>query len=76
MQAFLLCAVYSGPIKKRRNKTMKCKCKYYLMNKDGVRVCSVCGEPAPSKIEDKMQERHEDKAPLYISKKDRAKQEA
>jgi len=55
---------------------MKCKCKYYLMNKDGVRVCSVCGEPAPSKIEDKMQERHEDKAPLYISKKDRAKQEA
>jgi len=53
---------------------MKHKCKYYLMNKDGVRVCSVCGEPAPGKIEDKMQGRQEEKAPLYISDKD--KQEA
>ena len=58
---------------------MKCKCKYYLRNKDGVPVCSVCGKPAPgwalkNEIEDKMQERHEDKAPLYVSDKD--KQEA
>jgi len=42
------------------------------MNKEGVRVCSVCGEPAPGKIEDKMQTRREDKAPLYVSDKDKA----
>ena len=40
---------------------MKCKCKYYLMNAAGVRVCSVCGKPAPSKIEDKLVEKHETK---------------
>ncbi len=55
----------------------KCKCKYYLRDKDGVRVCSVCGKPAPGQpqIEDKMQGKHEDKsgkAPLYISAKDKA----
>jgi len=40
---------------------MKCKCKYYLMNAQGVRVCSVCGKPAPAKpvIEDKTVETHE-----------------
>jgi len=54
---------------------MKCKCKYYLRNEDGVLVCSVCGKPAhTNEIEDKMQGKHEDKAPLYISDKD--KQEA
>ena len=51
---------------------MKCKCKYYLRNEDGVLVCSVCGKPAhENEIEDKMQEGHEDKAPLYISDKDK-----
>ena len=44
---------------------MKCKCKYYLMNDKGVRVCSVCGKPAPPKdakpIEDKAVEKPEDK---------------
>ena len=42
---------------------MKCKCKYYLMNDKGVRVCSVCGKPAPvkSEIEDKAVSKPEDK---------------
>ncbi len=43
---------------------MKCKCKYYLMGADGIRRCSVCGKPAPSKdekIEDKAQDKPEDK---------------
>ena len=55
---------------------MKCKCKYYLRDKDGVPVCSVCGKPAHTiEIEDKQEEGHETKkAPLYISDKD--KQEA
>ena len=41
-----------------------CKCKYYLMNDKGIRVCSVCGKSAPVKpvIEDKLMEAHEDKA--------------
>jgi hypothetical protein len=38
---------------------MKCKCKYYLMNAAGVRVCSACGKPAPSKIEDKVIDKSE-----------------
>jgi len=50
---------------------MKCNCKYYLRDSEGNLVCSVCGKPA-HEIEDKMQERYEDKAPLYISNKDRA----
>jgi len=65
---------------------MEHNCKYYLMNAEGIRVCSVCGKPASSKprvlssecgkkIEDKMVGRHEDKAPLYVSKKDKARQE-
>jgi len=41
---------------------MKCKCKYYLMGPDGIRRCSVCGKPAPSKIEDKVIDKVEDKA--------------
>jgi len=50
----------------------QCKCKYYLRDSEGNLVCSVCGKPAhENEIEDKMQERHEDKAPLYISDKDR-----
>ena len=54
---------------------MKCKCKYFLRDSEGKLVCSACGKPAhENEIEDKMQERHEDKAPLYISDKD--KQEA
>ena len=48
---------------------MKCECKYYLMNKEGIRVCSVCGEPAHPVIEDKMTK----KAPLYVSDRDKAK---
>ena len=41
---------------------MKCKCKYYLMNAAGVRVCSVCGKPAKdAKIEDKAVGKPEDK---------------
>ncbi len=58
---------------------MQCKCKYYLMNSDGVRVCSVCGKPAhASKIEDKVDHGHETKeeAPLYVSDKDKAEAEA
>jgi hypothetical protein len=43
----------------------KCDCKYYLMNAEGVRVCSVCGKPAPIKadkpIEDKAVGKPEDK---------------
>lgn len=52
---------------------MKCKCKYYLMNSEGTRVCSQCGEPSSSQpIEDKMVGRHQTKkAPLYVSAKDR-----
>ncbi len=50
---------------------MKHECKYYLMNSEGVRACSVCGKPSPNQpaIEDKMVK----KAPLYVSDKDRAK---
>ena len=58
---------------------MQCKCKYYLKDNDGNLVCSVCGKPAPgkSKIEDKLEEGHETKeAPLYVSDKDKQKQEA
>lgn len=44
---------------------MKHKCVYYLMNAEGVRVCSVCGKPAPIKadkpIEDKAVGKPEDK---------------
>ena len=40
---------------------MKCKCKYYLMGEDGVRRCVQCKKPAPSKIEDKLVEKHETK---------------
>jgi len=52
---------------------MQCKCKYYLRNEEGKLVCSVCGKPSDSsgKIEDKVEDNHETKAPLYISKKDR-----
>ena len=59
---------------------MKCKCKYYLMSDEGVRVCSVCGRPAHSEheLEDKQSKAQiEDKAqgkqsaPLYISDKDK-----
>ena len=53
---------------------MKCKCKYYLMNSKGIRVCSQCGEPSPTQpaIEDKMVGRQQTKkAPLYVSAKDR-----
>lgn len=40
----------------------KCDCKYYLMNAEGIRVCSVCGKPAPVKpIEDKALAKPEDK---------------
>jgi len=41
------------------------KCKYFIVNEDGVRVCSVCGKPAHAEdgqqIEDKNIEQHEDK---------------
>jgi len=51
---------------------MKCKCRYYLRDSEGKLVCSVCGKPAHEngQVEDKMQGKHEDKAPLYISDKD------
>ena len=54
---------------------MKCKCKYYTLNKAGQLVCSVCGKPAPEKpeIEDKQEDGHETKErPLYVSDKDKA----
>ena len=52
---------------------MKCKCKYFLRNDEGVLICTACGKPAKSKakIEDKMTGAHEDKAPLYVSDKDK-----
>lgn len=54
---------------------MKHKCKYYLVNNEGIRVCSVCGEPSPNQpvIEDKMVGKTK-KAPLYVSDKDRVKE--
>ena len=50
---------------------MECNCKYYLRDKEGKLVCSVCGKEAHGQpqIEDKMVERHE--APLYVSDKDK-----
>lgn len=41
----------------------KCKCKYYLRNKAGQLVCSVCGKPANDEelIEDKQEDEHETK---------------
>ena len=52
---------------------VNCKCQYYLMDKEGVRVCSVCGKPAHLvEIEDKVAGRHQTKkAPLYTSNKDK-----
>ncbi len=75
-------AQHLGSNKKKEEVIMaKHKCKYYLRNDEGVRACSVCDKPAPGQppIEDKMQGKHEDKsgkAPLYISDKDKANQEA
>ena len=44
---------------------MEHKCKYYIINEAGVRVCSVCGKPAHAEdgeqVEDKNVEKHEDK---------------
>ena len=41
---------------------MLCKCKYYLRDKEGNLICSVCGKPVHSnQIEDKVEEQHEDK---------------
>ena len=50
----------------------KCKCKYYRFNKAGQLVCSVCGKLADGtrpEIEDKQDNNHETKAPLYVSDK-------
>ena len=58
---------------------MKCKCKYFLRDSEGHLVCSVCGKPANGyvgKIVDKSLTEHEDKAPLYVSDKDKAAGEA
>lgn len=42
---------------------MRCKCKYFLRDRDGRLVCSACGKPAKEKpeIEDKVEERHKTK---------------
>ena len=51
---------------------MECKCKYFLRNEEGKLYCTQCGKLAHAKeIEDKMQEGHEDKAPLYVSDKEK-----
>ena len=52
---------------------VKCKCQFYLMDSEGIRVCSVCGKPAlvKSSIEDKNITAHQTKAPLFTSNKDK-----